>query len=92
LTSTRFLLASWVDERRGPTDWTLSVGDARTGDLRQIVRTPRILNSLLSPDGNVVVYAPNVDSWVFVPTDGCSELRACDERIEMEGFPVAWVA
>jgi hypothetical protein len=92
LTSTRFLLASWVDERRGPTDWTLSVGDARTGDLRQIVRTPRIRGSLLSPDGDVVVYAPNVDSWVFVTIDGCSELRTCDERIEMEGFPVAWVA
>lgn len=92
LTSTRFLLASWVDERRGPTDWTLSVGDARTGDLRQIVRTPRIGNSLLNPDGNVVVYAPNDDSWVFVTIDGCSGFRACDERIEMEGFPVAWVA
>jgi hypothetical protein len=92
LTSTRFLLASWVDERRGPTDWTLSVGDARTGDLRQIVRTPRIRGSLLSPDGDVVVYAPNADSWVFVTIDGCSELRTCDERIEMEGFPVAWVA
>jgi hypothetical protein len=92
LTSTRFLLASWVDERRGPTDWTLSVGDARTGDLRQIVRTPRIRGSLLNPDGDVVVYAPNVDSWVFVTIEGCSELRLCDERIDMEGFPLAWVA
>jgi hypothetical protein len=92
LTSTRFLLASWVDERRGPTDWTLSAGDARTGDLRQIVRTSRIRGSLLNPDGDVVVYAPNVDSWVFVTIDGCSELRPCDEQIDMEGFPLAWVA
>lgn len=92
LTSTRFLLASWVDERQGPTDWTLSVGNARTGHVLEIAMAPRIFSSLLDPDGDVVVYAPDHRHWVFVTVDGCPGVHPCENRIEMQGFPQAWVA
>jgi hypothetical protein len=92
VTGTRFLLASWVDERHGPTDWVLTVGNARTGNEVEIAREPRIRASLLDPDGDVVVYAPNTRHWVFVPVGGCREPRACDERIEMGEVLQAWVA
>ena len=93
LTSTRFLLASWVDERRGPTDWALSIGDARTGEHRRIVRAHRIRSSLLDPDGDVLMYAPDTSHWVFVTVDGCpARPHGCRQRVEMEGFPLAWVA
>jgi hypothetical protein len=92
MTSTRFLLASWVDERHGPTDWILTVGDTRTGRAVEIARKPRIRGSLLAPEGNVVVFAPNTRHWIFVPVGGCQDLRRCRHRIQMDGFPLAWVA
>lgn len=92
LTSTRFLVASWVDERRGPTDWILTAGDARTGRTVEIARRPRIRGSLLAPEGDVVVFAPDTRHWVFVPVGGCQDSRACGQRIEMDGFPLAWIA
>jgi hypothetical protein len=92
LTSTRFLVASWVDERHGPTDWVLTAGDARTGRAVEIARKPRILGSLLAPEGDVVVFAPNTRQWVFVPFGGCQGLRRCGQRIQMDGFLLAWIA
>jgi hypothetical protein len=92
LKGTRFLVASWVDERRGPTDWILTAGDARTGRAVEIVRTPRIRGSLLAPDGDVVVFAPNTRHWVFVPVGGCQDNRVRGQRIEMDGFLLAWIA
>jgi hypothetical protein len=91
-TSTGFLLASWVDERHGPTDWILTVGNARTGRAVEIARKPRIRGSLLAPEGDVVVFAPNTHHWVFVPVGGCQDLLVCGQRIQMDGFPLAWIA
>jgi len=92
LTSTRFLVASWVDERHGPTDWILTVGNARTGRAVEIARNPRIRGSLLAPEGDVVIFAPNTRHWVFVPVGGCRDLRECGHRIQMAGYPLAWIA
>jgi hypothetical protein len=92
LTSTRFLVASWVDERHGPTDWILTAGDARTGRAVEIARKPRIHGSLLAPNGDVVVFALNTRHWVFVPVGGCQDLRVCGQRIQMDGYPLAWIA
>lgn len=92
LSGTRFLVASWVDERHGPTNWILTAGDARTGRAVEITRKPRIRGSLLAPEGDVVLYAPDTRHWVFVRVGGCRDLRVCDQRIQMDGFPLAWVA
>jgi hypothetical protein len=89
---TRFLLASWVDARHGPKDWTLSVGNARTGLLVHIATAPRMIGPLLSPDGKVVVYAPDNRRWVFVSIGPCPPPDECDARIHVKGYPVAWVA
>ncbi len=89
---TRFLLASWVDARHGPKDWTLSVGNARTGVLVRIAAAPRMCCSLLSPDGRVVVYAPDNRRWVFASVGPCPPSNECDTRIQMRGSPVAWAA
>ncbi len=89
---TRFLLASWVDARHGPKDWTLSVGDARTGALVRIAAAPRMCCSLLSPDGSVVVYAPDNRRWVFASVGPCPPSNECNARVQMRGSPVAWAA